>query len=192
MDSSIVSFSIIASVIVSLLLWIVIGIRGHWLPKMIITSACLYACFLFWGAMTSELGWPVEAELPEKFQVNWAMVSERKFNGDSPAIYLWATPLNENFSAHESKSIFGSHRAGEPRAYFIKYNEKSAKQVREAVEALKKGKKIVGSRVNYVKGKGDLTGKMNAGKSRGSNQRGKFVKEEFIFYNLPPARLPNK
>ena len=63
-------------IISSLLLWIVIGSKGHWGLKAVTIAFVLYFCLSINLSLSNLLGWPSDQSLPEEFQVHWIEIKE--------------------------------------------------------------------------------------------------------------------
>ena len=79
-------------------------------------------------------GWPVTEELPQRFQLHWAMISEPdKSQKTTGSIYLWIQP-----TAPTGKLM------AEPRAYHLPYDVKMAEKVENALRQIDEGKIVEG------------------------------------------------
>ncbi len=79
-------------------------------------------------------GWPVTEELPQRFQLHWAMISEPdKSQKTTGSIYLWIQP-----TAPTGKLM------AEPRAYHLPYDVKMAEKVENALRQIDEGQTVEG------------------------------------------------
>lgn len=81
------------------------------------------------------IGWPSEARVPERFQLDWGTVVEPdKLNGSPGSIYLWVEALDEN-----------NVPAGTPRAFRVPYSRDLADRIGHAKERIEQGKDQAGT-----------------------------------------------
>jgi hypothetical protein len=84
-------------VVAVLLLSLNLASRWHWGVK----AAAIAVTSVFFGvsyaSIAGLIGWPSEARVPERFQLDWGTVVEPdKLNGSPGSIYLWVEALDEN------------------------------------------------------------------------------------------------
>jgi len=94
---------------------------------------------LFFGvsyaSIAGLIGWPSEARVPERFQLDWGTVVEPdKVNGSPGSIYLWVEALDEN-----------NVPAGTPRAFRVPYSRDLADRIGHAKERIEQGKDQAGT-----------------------------------------------
>ena len=184
----------------SLLLWLLIGAKGHWLLKASVISFVLYFCLSIDFSLENLLGWPSDQSLPEKFQVHWIEIKEpNKKTREPGAIYVWDTNLNQNEKKDESggwRKLFVSvqnYDPREPRAYRIAYSKEDHKEADKALGLIKGGSKVGG-------GNGKGKGKGKGGKGDGDEEGGKknggggsLSRNGGVYFEkLPPPSLPDK
>ena len=94
---------IIASfiIIISLVLWFVIGSRGMWGLKAATIAAALYFCLSINFSLENFEGWPSDTSLPEEFRVHWIVIEEPDKKGGEGAVYIWA----ERLEAEEIENV---------------------------------------------------------------------------------------
>ena len=95
----------------SLLLWLVIGAKGHWLFKAGVISFVLYFCISVGLSLSSLLGWPADQPLPKEFKVHWIQIKEPdKRTGGEGSIYVWATSLGALGKIMRGESVGGKNK----------------------------------------------------------------------------------
>jgi hypothetical protein len=183
----------------SLLLWLVIGAKGHWLIKASVISFVLYFCVSIDFSLENLLGWPSSQSLPEKFQVHWIKIREpNKKTKEQGAIYVWVTNLNqtdkeEGWDGWRRLFVsFNNYDLREPRAYRLFYSKEDHQKAQRAITLLKGGDKVGGGN-----GKGKGKGKGGKGKGDGDggkkNGGGSLSRNGGVYFEkLPPPRLPDK
>lgn len=126
-------------IIAVLLLSFNIGPRWAWWVKgtgIVVTSAFFIVSYY---SIIEMMGWPVEAKLPERFQLHWARINEPDKLLNTPgAIYLWAETLDES-----------NIPIGIPRAYKLPYTEPLDNGVNDAMEMISMGQEVGGTAQEY-------------------------------------------
>lgn len=162
--------------LVSSLLWLLIGAKGHWLTKTIFSGTAVAFGLAVWFALESYAGWPTTENLPKKFRLNWAVVNE------PVAIYVWASDVNP-----PERRWFERKPTDSPRAYQIPYSRSQHEQTEKALALITEGKVVMGERDTNSEGKskgmgGDGEGGLNS-ESPG---------EVPMFYELPEPVFKEK
>jgi hypothetical protein len=144
-------------------------------------SAIVISLFFFvasYLSVTSLLGFPTLANIPERFSlVATRTVEPNKANGDPGAIYLWVEQLDE-------KNI----PSGLPISHRLGYTEELAETVNEAQKRLNAGESVEGS----------LKKNENKTLAPGTEQTGsRSVLElpaqwDLLFNGMPAVELPDK
>lgn len=156
----------------ALLLWAVIGARGHWLPKLVLVVAVPSFSFAVWHSLEGYKGWPSGQGPPEHAQFLWGAVDEPDPATGSPGeIDLWLVPPDPQRSA-----IGYDSRTGEPRVYRLPYSRELHRQVLAAEQAVKHGVPVGYSR----RGRGQRGSNTNRHRAR------------MHFYRLPPPVAQRK
>jgi len=183
----------------SLLLWLIIGIKGHWFVKALVISFVLYFCISIDFSLENLLGWPSDQSLPDKFQVHWIEIREpNKKTKTQGSIYIWATNSSKFYKEdgwdgwRNIFMSFQSYDPREPRAYRLFYSKEDHKKAQRAIELIKGGNKVGGGN-----GKGKGKGKGKGGKGDGDggkkNGGGSLSRNGGVYFEkLPPPRLPDK
>lgn len=174
------------------LLWFVIGASGKWFIKAaVIVLFCLVSVNV-WSSIYKFSGWPTQDELPEKFRLHWAVITEPKSDNEG-GIKLWIT------SKHiETPILLSTVDKTQPRAYSIPYTRENHQAVSQGVQMVKNGQ-IVEMSMTGKQGKGGGgNGKPGNGKATGSGKRGTSgnyggpESKGGLLYILPPSASPNK
>jgi hypothetical protein len=122
-------------VVAVLLLSLNLASRWHWG----VNAAAIAVTSVFFGvsyaSIVGLIGWPSQARVPERFQLDWGTVVEPdKVNGSPGSIYLWVEALDEN-----------NVPAGTPRAFRVPYSRDLADRIGHAKERIEQGKDQVGT-----------------------------------------------
>ena len=122
-------------VVAVLLLSLNLASRWRWGVK----AAAIAVTSVFFGvsyvSIAGLIGWPSEARVPERFQLDWGTVVEPdKLNGSPGSIYLWVEALDEN-----------NVPAGTPRAFRVPYSRDLADRIGHAKERIEQGKDQAGT-----------------------------------------------
>jgi len=122
-------------VVAVLLLSLNLTSRWHWGVK----AAAIAVTSVFFGvsyaSIAGLIGWPSEARVPERFQLDWGTVVEPdKLNGSPGSIYLWVEALDGN-----------NVPAGTPRAFRVPYSRDLADRIGHAKERIEQGKDQAGT-----------------------------------------------
>jgi hypothetical protein len=183
-----------------LTLWFVIGSKGHWIPKAIMTGATLHLCVSIGLSLSGFAGWPSQDEVPKRFLVHWIVIKEpAKGTSEKGAIYLWATSISKEKETPAAgwRALFPSLYSPDttqPRAYAMPYSKQKHQKADEAISKIKGGKIVVGERGGGGKeGAGDGDGANGEGPSGQGVGGGSFSQSDDIsFHELPPSSLPKK
>ncbi len=178
-----------------LVLWFVIGSKGHWGIKAATMVLSLYFCLSVGFSISEFMGWPTDDKLPPKFLLHWAVIQEPDVKlGDEGSIYVWVRPINEPTIEHKEWSDYllsFYDGKSEPRAYRIPYSRELHEQAQKAIEAISKGEGVGGtSEEGSGKGKKKSSGKGN-GKT-GDGGKSLTNNGGIEFHKLPPPKLPDK
>lgn len=187
-----------------LILWFVIGAKGHWLLKAAVIAMTLHFCISIGLSLQGFAGWPSGEDLPTKFIVHWVVVEEPdKKTKDKGAIYVWATSLDnqkEERSSSAWRNFFLSLSpvdTGQPRAHAVPYSKEKHEESDGVLTKIKGGKIVIGERGKKGKGKGEgEEGNGDGdgdGEGEGPQGGGSFSQSDGItFHDLPPTKLPKK
>ncbi len=155
-----------------LLLSILIYSSWNWWVKttlIIITSGFYIVTYLSYPLL---MGWPTEAELPERFRlVSTAIQEPDKLTGSEGNIYLWVTDMRSDPSI------------AKPRSHQLPYSDDLHKKVIEANQKMRKG----------ILQLGQLEDEENAVRvSASDNTRLGLESVKIDFYDLPDPLFPEK
>jgi hypothetical protein len=191
--------------IAALLLWFIIGSKGHWGSKAAMILLSLYFCLSVGFSVSEFMGWPTRNNLPEKFFVHWLVVDEPDSKtGDEGNIYIWLKKNPDVDNEHDSwEDYLLSFYDGDsqPRAYRMPYTRDLHEQAQEAIGMIRQGKGVGGTREGLEgegEGEGEGTAKSKgAGGSNTGNQNGTdggslTRNGGVMFHELPPTKLPDK
>ena len=202
-----------------LLLWFIIGTKGQWVLKMLVSAFSVYFCVCLWTSLNGLLGWPTSTSLEgKKVQILWVDVKEpNKKTEDPGSVYVWVKHLEPEKTGNSFILRFHTKNSqNEPRLYKVPYSRKLHEQAEKIKKHLAKGGKFAGqlSKQNFKgegkgkdgegqgKGKGQGQGKGKGkgkagregkGKGRGKGDGGSLSQDqEFMFHQLPPPRYQSK
>lgn len=189
-------------------MWIVIALRGRWwLKGCAVLFTILFSVLLSHSLVTLQ-GWPVEAQMPARFEIKWLITEEPDKQGRRPgAIYVWAVDL-DTAGAARKPFFLRLHRRGEgqePRIYRLPYSRPLHEQAREIQEIIMGGKRFFGVMKKGVPGEGGAPGTATGREGRAAGEAlgegegreaGKgapyAVHQDYVFHELPPPRFPEK
>lgn len=125
-------------ILVALILWFIILSKGKmWVLKSIVILTATLFSIVVLLSLKDFIGWPSNSDLPEEFQLHWAIINEPdKIKNTEGKIYIWATKLDK-----EKK------RKDMPRAYKIDYTRKNHEEITAGLikigdGILQKGQKV--------------------------------------------------
>ena len=178
--------------IASLVLWFIIGSKGHWLSKAAIILLSLYFCMSVGLSVGEFMGWPTDEKMPDKFLVHWVVVDEPDPKlGDEGSIYIWIQPLEKSEDKRGSwNDYLLSFYDGDsqPRSYRLPYSRELHERAQEALGMIMRGEGVGGT--------GEGKGKMGAAKGNSKKQGkggGSLTRNGGVmFHKLPPPQLPDK
>lgn len=200
MELNLVGIPLLFALLAALILWLVILGQGQWWLKMILVSVALFFSVAVWSSLSNLSGWPATKPLPAKFSVHWILIEEpsaldRTKKGN---IFVWATELDQDLFPKEknelSLAVFAARHAIEPRVYRVPYSSQMHQSSLKAMGLLRKGKPVVGQKGKMnsdADGTGDAETESKK-KGKGRSHGGFTPDQDFIFYELPPAKLPPK
>jgi len=183
--------------IAALVLWFVIGSKGHWAVKAAMIVVSLYFCLSVGFSVGEFMGWPTNDKLPPKYLVHWAIVNEPDVKlGDEGSIYIWVKPIGEPEPEVEHKEwndylLSFYDGKSKPRAYRMPYSRPLHEKIHRAMGILLKGGSVGGTN-----GEGTSEGEKKSG-SKGDGKttnggRSLTTKGGIEFHKLPPPKLPDK
>lgn len=188
----ILSATVFFCLLAILLLWVIIGGKGHWLVKLSLIIPTVAFSLVIGYSLPTMLGWPSKDELPKKYELLAARVENPNLKTGYPGrILIWAVDMEP--SADKYKWSLYSPDRESPRVYEIPYSKKMHKRVQAAQKMLKKGRRVMGTNGKKGKSKGktghaarhDKKGNIGGGEEGDDSVGPKF-------YIMPPVKLPQK
>ncbi len=184
-----------------IVLWFLIGARGHWGVKTLVIAIALFSAVGAWKSVDNAKGYETTDPLPIEFQVHWVVVDEPA-KGKEGSIRVWLTETELSMKSVRTPNgiieIPSFVEKSPNRVYRLKYSKKRRDQASKILEMIKAGRIFMGT----TKGKGDgIEGKGEKGKGKGkgkSNFKGKGKGNSLsnsdspMFYELPPPIFPEK
>ena len=132
-----------------LLSWSIIGIKGRWITKGLITAIAIWFSVTLYYSFHNFMGWPTEETISTQYsQLIWFQIKEpSKVSNHPGAIYLWVReiPDSEKIEGLTLKQLsnpmvwFTYPDETVPRAYKIPYTKKAHRKLREAADGRKTG-----------------------------------------------------
>jgi len=175
--------------LVGLLIWLVIGSKGRWVTKSAAIGLSVTYGVVLWVALTTYLGWPSQASVPDEFQLHWASVQEpNKKTGDSGGIYLWA----ESDLSLVDHARFKYVDSSGLRVYSLVYSREAHKGVLKLQQKIMEGRGKPIRLKRGEEGKDGKDGQNGADGETGRVNRGFVQLDQMIFHQLPPTTLPPK
>ena len=132
-----------------LLSWSIIGIKGRWITKGLFMAVAIWFSVTLYYSFHNFMGWPTEETInTQHSQLIWFQIKEpSKVSNHPGAIYLWVReiPESEKIEGLTLRQLsdpmvwFIYPDEAAPRAYKIPYSKKRHKKLREAAEGRKTG-----------------------------------------------------
>ena len=132
-----------------LLSWSIIGIKGRWITKGLFMAIAIWFSVTLYYSFHNFMGWPTEETInTQHSQLIWFQIKEPSKVSNYPgAIYLWLReiPESEKIEGLTLKQLsdpmvwFIYPDEDAPRAYKIPYSKERHKKLREAAEGRKTG-----------------------------------------------------
>ena len=141
--------TILYVLIMILLSWTIIGIKGRWITKGLFMAITIWFSVTLYYSFHNFMGWPTEETInTQHSQLIWFQIKEPSKVSNYPgAIYLWLReiPESEKIEGLTLRQLsdpmvwFIYPDEAAPRAYKIPYTKKRHKKLREAAEGRKTG-----------------------------------------------------
>ena len=132
-----------------LLSWSIIGIKGHWITKGLFMAITIWFSITLYHSFHNFMGWPTEETINTQYShLIWFQIKEpSKVSNHPGAIYLWVreiapTEKLEGLTLNQVSdpmTWFTYPDETVPRAYKIPYTKEKHKKLREAAEGRKTG-----------------------------------------------------
>lgn len=183
------------------MLWIIIGVKGYWLLKLIFITVSLYFSVCLWHNLVSLQGWPTTTQIPKEFECHWIVVKEpNKRTGDKGFIHVWLTDLKPEKVKTSFILRFHHKELGkEPRVHTLPYSRTLHKQCGDIKAILGKGGRFFGGVKRgggghgQGQGEGEGRGTGQSGNGKGMGGLGSLSSpQEYMFYELPAPKFPEK
>lgn len=141
-------------IIVSVFLYIVIGVKKKWLLKTVCVLAFVYYSIGLAYSINSFMGWPTSVSIPDNSRLIWVQIHEPDY------IYLWIQTdfLDEDILRLDPRDVFQYIGNDEPRLYKIPYTKEEHRKI---IKAMKDKMESKGSQI--VTKKGNKKGKQGQG-----------------------------
>ena len=160
----VLSAGILFCLLAALLLWVIIGGKGHWLVKLLLIVPTIWFSLAVSYSLPTMLGWPSEAELPAKYEVIGVKVENPNLKTGYPGrILVWAIDMDPKNTKYRW-SLYKPDKES-PRVHEIPYSKRMHKMAQRAQMLLRKGKRVMGSNGKGARGKGK--------KGRGQGRKGR-------------------
>ena len=141
--------TILYVLLIVLLSWSVIGIKGHWMIKGLFMAIAIWFSVTLYYSFHNFMGWPTEETINTQYsQLIWFQIKEpSKVSNHPGAIYLWVREISESEKIEgltlkqlsDPMVWFTYPDETVPRAYKIPYTKEAHKKLREAAEGRKTG-----------------------------------------------------
>ena len=141
--------TILYVLIMILLSWTIIGIKGRWISKALFMAIAIWFSITLYHSFHNFMGWPTEETISTQYsQLIWFQIKEpSKVTNHPGAIYLWVRELSskekpEGLSLNQLSNPmtwFTYPDESVPRAYKIPYSKKKHRELRKAAEGRKNG-----------------------------------------------------
>jgi hypothetical protein len=173
-----------------LLLSLNLASRWHWGVKATAIAVTTVFFGVSYTSIAGLIGWPTEAHVPARFELDWGTVVEPdKLNGSPGSIFLWLEALDEN-----------NVPAGTPRAFRVPYSRELAERIGRARERIEQGIEQAGTArdLNILEGPPDqdrrLAGTLRQNEEGSPGDPTAFIQHmpSIEFQDMPPPVLPPK
>ena len=193
MDINSIGIPLTFIIVISISLWFIILGKGYWWAKAIVVALTLYFSIGMWAALSGLAGWPADQALPEKFLMHWALVKEPSKNdiNQKGAILIWATEDSESNKENSIFPLSKNKNINQPRVYKLPYSEDMHEKLTKVMKQMAQGKGVRGEKSGEGGEKGEKGNGKN-GEKKGKGYGSLSQEQDYIFYELPPAKLPEK
>ena len=129
--------------IAAIVLWNIIGAKGHWAVKAFVMAFVSSLCIWVWISLGAMFGWPLEQIPTGTYDLAWVEVQEpNKSKQIDGGIYIWI----KNIEGMEEIDLFNQQEQHlserKPRSYELPYSRELHKQMEQMKQTLKKGGKV--------------------------------------------------
>ena len=187
--------TILYALIMGLLCWFVIGVKGRWVTKSLMITLSIWFAVTLGYTFHNFMGWPSEEEFKTKTsQIIWFQIIEPSKTHRTPgAIYLWVREMNppEKEKGLTIKELSNPMHwftypdpNTAPRSYKIPYSTKMHKKLRDVAEGRGRGQQA------YVKIEAKGEKKDGHKKGRGDQERDDGIRIELVDPELILKKVP--
>lgn len=135
MTFTILSLTAAYALVVSLLAYLVLLSRLHWVFKVLSTAATVALIPLTFNAVGELRGLPSDGPIPSSFRMLWAEIVEpNQLQGETGRVFLWLQQLDSD-----------NYPVGQPRAYQLPYSDDLRLKISEAMGDIAAGEDIQGT-----------------------------------------------
>lgn len=182
--------TILYALVMGLLCWFIIGIKGRWIIKTLIISISIWFAVTLAFTFNNFMGWPSEEQFKTKTsQIIWFQIKEpSKISRAEGAIYIWVREVNPPEIAENALSVKDllnpmiwfvyPDQNTAPRSYKLPYTKKMHKKLREVAEGRGKGK------VAFLKVEGQEISRKGKNKNKGDQEENDRISVEIIAPNI--------
>ena len=151
-----------------LLSWSIIGIKGRWITKGLFMAIAIWFSITLYYSFQNFMGWPTEETINTKYSqlIRFQIKEPSKISDHPGAIYLWLREIStteklEGLTLHQLSdpmTWFTYPDETVPRAYKIPYTKEKHKKLRKAAEGRKSGVRTYVERKKKKKQSGQRDG----------------------------------
>lgn len=161
----------------SLLLWIIIGLKGWPTAKMWLINITAFFVIIFWLGVKSYMGWPADEILPSQMRLVYFMPNEPE------SLYVLGEECDEvGLHTHSWYDFFFYNPKDKVRMFKIEYCKNLHKKLEQAMEEVNKGGYVLLSRKELPERE----------LFKGEANEGSIPNMPFNAYILPPDKIIKK
>lgn len=135
MTFTILSLTAAYALVASLLAYLVLLTRLHWVFKALATLATVALIPLTFHAIGELRGLPSDGPIPRNFRLLWAQVVEpNPIQGEAGRVFLWVQALDSD-----------NYPVGQPRAYQLPFSEDLRIKLNQAMGGIAEGEEVQGT-----------------------------------------------
>jgi hypothetical protein len=135
MTFTILSLTAAYALVASLLAYLLLLSRLHWVFKTLASLSVVALIPLTFFGVGELRGLPSDGDIPDSFRMLWAQVTEpNPLQGEDGRVFLWLQRLDQD-----------NFPVGQPRAYQLPYSDELKIKVNEAMGRISQGEDIQGT-----------------------------------------------
>jgi hypothetical protein len=135
MTFTILSLTAAYALVATLLAYLVLWSRLHWVFKALATMATIALIPLTFHGVGELRGLPTDGPIPPRFILLWAQIVEPNLvQGEKGQVFLWLQTLDEE-----------NYPIGQPRAYRLPYSDELTIKLNEAMANIAQGEEVQGT-----------------------------------------------